>query len=101
MKTWNYHYKSAAQARKENPGTDGGGADGFIYEGHGIGKKIIAFLPHHRDPAEDVEREKIAKLLAAAPELLNKLTELGIALEYTEQSHLCADIETLIQKITQ
>lgn len=64
---WTYTYTSAAEARRQAVdedgnwnGTDGGGASGFI-RGKIKARKwgtsdIIAFLPHHRDPAEDEER---------------------------------------------
>lgn len=87
---WRYRYTSAAKARLErDDGTDGGGADGAIQAGpSGLRSTIIAFLPHHRDSKEDAEREANARLLAAAPELLEALEALlseRYALEEPEQ----------------
>lgn len=72
---WSYYYKSAAQARAENPETDGGGADGFVQKrGHrGAYPQNVAFLPHNRDVSKDEETEANARLIAAAPELLAAL----------------------------
>lgn len=73
---WTYSYTSAAQARRESvdedgiwDGTDGGGASGFIYgrvRSRGSSTSdVLAFLPHHRDPAEDEERGDNAKRIVA------------------------------------
>lgn len=92
-----YSYTSAAQARKKNPGTDGGGADGYIKAPTGKkiwGKdeyKIIAFLPHHRDLVEDKEGEANAKLLAASHTMLKTLVSLRAGL---------VDLEEIARRIT-
>lgn len=80
---WGYSYTSARKARKDHPGTDGGGASGRIYSktpkqraGYVDDYPTIAFLPHHRDISEDKEREANARLLASAPALLEALKAL-------------------------
>lgn len=81
---WTYSYTSAAKARKDatkeakangTTPTDGGGASGCIYA-HTTTSRYpvtVAYLPHHRNETEDAQREANARLLAAAPELLDAL----------------------------
>lgn len=74
---WCFSYYSAAQARKDHPGTDGGGANGFIQK-RGPGNlypESIAFMPHNREPEKDAEVEANARLIASAPELLAALED--------------------------
>lgn len=76
---WRYHYVSAAAARASaRDGSDGGGAYGFIKTDQPIGHSdIIAFAPHHRDPAEDKWHEENLRLIAAAPTLLKVLCDVA------------------------
>ncbi len=106
---WKYTYASAAQARKENPGTDGGGASGSISRPNGkflFGSELhdtIAFLPHHRDPKEDKEREANARLMAKSPELLTHLRDvLMMCSGYLKQQDplLLADCRKTIAEAT-
>jgi hypothetical protein len=86
---WTYHYTSAAQARKdaieEGSNTDGGGASGSISAKDPNSRygRTIVFLPHHRDPKEDNERAANARLIAAAPELLEACQWMMMQLEGT------------------
>lgn len=77
---WGYYYTSAAQARRNHPGTDGGGASGSIYDKAGRGnvydRKTIAHLPHHRDISEDTEREANARAISATTDTLAALADL-------------------------
>ena len=62
-----YRYDSAAQARADHPGTDGGGSSGFIYAGESswpLGRDWIAVMAINRDPKKDKQREADAALLA-------------------------------------
>lgn len=76
---WTYSYTSAAAARAAaNDGTDGGGGNGLIMARQpGQDRIIVAFLPHHRDPSEDEEREANACLLATAPKMLELIIKLA------------------------
>ena len=62
-----YRYDSAAQARADHPGTDGGGSSGFIYAGESswpLGRDWIAVMAINRDPKKDKQREADTALLA-------------------------------------
>jgi len=95
---WKYRYTSAAEAKE--PGSDGGGATGFIIAptdklifGSDPGN-VVAFLPHHRDISEDAERGANARLLASSPNMLHACKK---TLPYIEQ--LCDIVNTLSQQI--
>lgn len=74
---WRYTYESAAEARRKNPGTDGGGATGFIKDMTGkFGGNVLAYMPHSRDVSKDAEAEANARLMAASPALYAALHNL-------------------------
>lgn len=77
--TWQLSFTSAAAACKrstEDLGfpNDGGGANGTIsVKDPRRGHDIVAFLPHHRDPAEDEDREHVGRAIASVPKLIAAL----------------------------
>jgi hypothetical protein len=74
---WGFCFESAAQARRNHPGTDGGGGSGSIFDKAAFKSRYdrttIAHLPHHREVSEDKTREANARAIAALPDLLAAL----------------------------